>query len=135
MQNFLAGSGSALRVNSYPAINGSVDGADRLNIIHRKSFFRKRPMSLRETIKIVGEASENLLIDSLMRVIQTFDCRKSPIGFQTLISLMESLPLSTAEFGLARNRLDNARRYADSDEPGAAIYELRLLLNRLRKQK
>ena len=45
--------------------------------------------------------------------------------------LLESLPLSTSEFGLAMNRLNNARRYLKSNECGAARYELRLLIGGL----
>src|SRR5262245_56821149 len=42
-------------------------------------------------------------------------------------TLIESLPLSSSEFGVAVNRLRNAQRYLCSDEIGAARYELRLL--------
>ena len=38
--------------------------------------------------------------------------------------LLESLPLTTDEFGLACNRLVNAFRYAKSGESGAANWEL-----------
>ena len=38
--------------------------------------------------------------------------------------LLESLPLTTEEFGLARNRLQNATRYVMSGEFGAASWEL-----------
>lgn len=41
--------------------------------------------------------------------------------------LLESLPLDTCEFDLARARLKNAERYLRSSECGAARYELRLL--------
>ncbi len=47
----------------------------------------------------------------------------------TLIAqMLSSLPLATDVYGLAENRLANARRYLDSGEFGAARYELRLLL-------
>ena len=45
--------------------------------------------------------------------------------------LLESLPLTTSEFSVAMNRLNNARRYLESDERGAARYELRLLIGGL----
>ena len=41
--------------------------------------------------------------------------------------MLAALPLSSSEFGLAGNRLNNARRYFQSAERGAARYELRLL--------
>jgi hypothetical protein len=40
---------------------------------------------------------------------------------------LESLPLTTDECATARNRLENARRYFETGEHGAANYELRLL--------
>jgi hypothetical protein len=40
---------------------------------------------------------------------------------------LEALPLTTAEFATARNRLNNARSYLEARERGAALYELRLL--------
>jgi hypothetical protein len=42
------------------------------------------------------------------------------------------LPLSTPEFALAVERLENARDYLLAGEQGAAGYELRLLIGSLR---
>ena len=53
-------------------------------------------------------------------------------GLQELDLLLESLPLSTNEFGLARNRLKNAGRYMACAERGAAQYELKMLECNLR---
>ena len=47
-------------------------------------------------------------------------------------SILHSLPLATDEYGLAQNRLRNARRYFQACEIGAARYELRLLMCSLR---
>jgi hypothetical protein len=47
--------------------------------------------------------------------------------FERLRLLLHALPLDTAEFGLALNRLANARHYLESAECGAARYEMRLL--------
>ena len=47
-------------------------------------------------------------------------------------SFLDSLPLATDEYGLAQNRIRNARRYFQSREVGAARYELRLLMCSLR---
>jgi hypothetical protein len=47
--------------------------------------------------------------------------------FERLRLLLEALPLDTAQFGLALNRLANAHHYLESGEWGAAWYELRLL--------
>ncbi len=46
-------------------------------------------------------------------------------------SMLEALPLSTDEFGLACRRLQNAQHYLRYTEPGAAWYELRLLATSL----
>ncbi len=48
-------------------------------------------------------------------------------GIAELKQLLEALPFSTAEFGLATNRLRNASRYLQSQERGAARYELKML--------
>jgi hypothetical protein len=51
---------------------------------------------------------------------------------QDFLEILESLPLTTGEFGLARNRLNNAISYLACAQPGAARYELRLLEGSLR---
>jgi len=45
-----------------------------------------------------------------------------------VVRMLKALPLSTGEFGLALNRIKNAHRYLVANEPGAARFELRLLL-------
>jgi hypothetical protein len=52
--------------------------------------------------------------------------------FGRLRVLLEALPLDSTEFGLAVNRLANARCYLESGEYGGARYELRLLLRSLK---
>ena len=51
--------------------------------------------------------------------------------FQEAHEALEALPLTTAEFATAQNRLNNARSYLEAGERGAALYELRLLLRSL----
>lgn len=46
-------------------------------------------------------------------------------------SLVDSLPFATAQYGVAKNRIRNALKYFQSEEFGAASYELRLLLGQL----
>ena len=53
-------------------------------------------------------------------------------GFLDALAMLATLPLSTQEFGLATNRLHNARRYATAQERGAARFELQLLLGSLK---
>jgi hypothetical protein len=52
-------------------------------------------------------------------------------SFAQARALLETLPLSTEDFGVACNRLANAQRYLESGERGAACFELRLLLKHL----
>ena len=55
-------------------------------------------------------------------------------GVDHLQSLLETLPLSSDDFGIACNRLGNARRYLESNERGAARWELNALASQLRNQ-
>ena len=68
------------------------------------------------------------LLESVSRMQQITG---NPRVFKMLIPqahrLLESLPLATSEYELAHRRLENAQRYIDSKEAGAANYELRLL--------
>lgn len=50
-----------------------------------------------------------------------------------LQQILESLPLTTAEFGQTLNELHNAHGYARRDELGAAQYELRMLQRRMQR--
>ena len=52
--------------------------------------------------------------------------------FAAARSLLEAMPLSTDEFGLACTRLQNAQHYLRYTEPGAARYELRILASSLK---
>ena len=52
---------------------------------------------------------------------------EASFAFEEFFAMLAALPLSSDEFGLAGNRLNNARRYLQSAERGAAGYELRLL--------
>lgn len=47
--------------------------------------------------------------------------------FNAAAMLLQTLPLASDPYGLAMNRIFNARRYLASHEVGAARYELRLL--------
>ncbi|MBV9125169.1 MAG: hypothetical protein JO112_17575 [Planctomycetes bacterium] len=47
--------------------------------------------------------------------------------WETVFQALQALPWPKAEFGLALNRLTNARTYLEKGETGAADFELRLL--------
>jgi len=48
--------------------------------------------------------------------------------------LLETLPLTTEQFGLATNRIQNAYRYFKASERGAARWELDALRQQLKNQ-
>jgi hypothetical protein len=68
------------------------------------------------------------LVTFLTQLIeQVFSARCPTAEFREAHKVLEALPLTTAEFATARNRLNNARTYLESGERGAALFELRLL--------
>ena len=69
-----------------------------------------------------------LLCQALDRLLDgtTHDC--GPVAaFEEVRQILEALPLASADFSLAMNRLANAEHYLQSGERGAARYELHLL--------
>ncbi len=60
----------------------------------------------------------------------------SAIGrdFYETACLLESLPLATDEFGLARTRLGNASRYWHTNERGAATWEVCTLMKQIQNK-
>lgn len=71
-------------------------------------------------------------LESLMRADQSHGSQLA--GLERVESLLHSLPLASGEFGVAQNRIQNARRYYQSSEIGAARYELHLLASSLRQR-
>ena len=53
--------------------------------------------------------------------------------FATIRVMLETIPLPTDQFDLACTRLKNAQHYLRHTEPGAARYELQLLVSSLKK--
>lgn len=80
-----------------------------------------------------GEPATDLI------VVLTGVVQKLPDGtgvFDDLMEarhLLESLPLTTSDFAVAANRIRNSLRFLVSDEPGAALWEVRTLLSWLRR--
>jgi hypothetical protein len=58
----------------------------------------------------------------------------STTDWLTVERALASLPLQTGVYGLCRLELTHARAYLKNGEPGAAAYEVRLLLGRLARQ-
>ena len=76
-----------------------------------------------------------LAVGNLVRLIRSLESGDDPSDdFPEVRQLLESLPMATGEFGLATNRLKNARRYLQSREPGGARWELAALLDSLRRE-
>ncbi len=74
-----------------------------------------------------------LAVGNLVRLIRRLESGDDPSDdFPEIHQLLKSLPMATGEFGLANNRLKNARRYLQSREPGGARWELAALLDSLR---
>jgi hypothetical protein len=90
-------------------------------------------MSTQEQIRV---RSQDEVRDQLVKCLKPLIGQEKVAGvWKDLLTeaalLLESLPLTTSEFALATNRLNNARRYLQSNERGAARYELWLLIGGL----
>lgn len=57
------------------------------------------------------------------------------MDFSVVDSSLRSLPLAMDDFALCRNRLNNAERYARTNEQGACHYELRQLIRAIERQQ
>ncbi len=71
----------------------------------------------------------NLARELVLQFVEGIGCR--PVAASELSRIehvLDGVPLDSREYGLAMNRLRNARRYLNSAEFGAAKYELKLLL-------
>ena len=84
---------------------------------------------------ILGQATRS--VDSLLAKLDrsTGPNDDNVVETAELQRIIESLPLSTDEFGLAMNRLRNASRYLRSHERGAARYELKMLARSLDRDR
>jgi hypothetical protein len=75
---------------------------------------------------------EQLLANSLLALLEAPpDNPHAARWFEHVELVLDTMPLSTGEYGIARNRCQSARRYRQAGEYGAARYELRLLLRGL----
>jgi hypothetical protein len=83
---------------------------------------------LKERLQSTVHRLEGLAAHVRSGLAEVGDVRQAQVG-------LALLPLSTAEFALAVNRLENARHYLLAGEHGAAGYELRLLIRSLQLGK
>jgi hypothetical protein len=82
----------------------------------------RRPAPCAKCSKAVRESWR----DCLERVREQLQRRISP-KLADMLAVLESMPLASGEFAMARARTESLKRYADAREWGAADYELRLL--------
>ena len=90
-------------------------------------------MSLEDTVNApTTEYISQLVIRRLVQLQAKSDWDEDALSdYQTAHSLLESILMSTDDFLLACTRLENAERYLHHAEPGAARYELQLLVTNL----
>ena len=88
---------------------------------------------LRFDVAILDQFSpDQLLANSLLALLEAPpDNPHTARWFEYVELALDTMPLSTDEYGTSRNRCQNARRYRRVGEYGAARYELRLLLKGL----
>ena len=63
---------------------------------------------------------------------QSFDGQDPLLTVDRIRRLLEFIPMASDEYSVAVLRVGNARRYLESNEFGAARYEVRLLLGALK---
>ncbi|PAY17508.1 hypothetical protein CKO51_20810 [Rhodopirellula sp. SM50] len=73
----------------------------------------------------VLQALENLLVSVRSESV-------GRVALEHAFSLLETLPLSSSEYGVARLRLTNAKNYLTANEHGAAAWEIRTVMLALR---
>lgn len=88
----------------------------------------KSPLSTTDhaVVELIRALGEFLLQSNLVSVNER--------SWDHIDMILESLPLSIADFGLSKQRLSNARGYLQNGELGAARYELGLLHRRFVRQ-
>lgn len=70
-------------------------------------------------------------LDQWIRAVHRGRCTLDKLP--DLRDLIDALPLSSGDYCTAVNRISNAKRYLESNERGAARYELKLLDSSLRQ--
>jgi hypothetical protein len=79
--------------------------------------------------------SQESCVQELMFELRANPAQTNPeiaAGFDGLLGVAESLPLTTTEFGFARNWITSARRFWKQGEAGAALYQVRQVCRKLR---
>ena len=83
-------------------------------------------------ISRVDEIFQNAML-AVERVAKEVPRDRGIVEFEQAQLAIEALPLASAEFCVSSNRLSNARHYASCGEINAALFELKLLVNQLKR--
>lgn len=121
---FLAGFEPSLLGQFYEA-TASVAGPNR----------RNRAVQIKTNSPGTFEATFQPILNALSAIMQQLG-RGAFANNSTddLQDMLESLPISTDVFGIASNRIRNARRYLASNEFGAARWELNAMRQQLQSE-
>jgi hypothetical protein len=91
-----------------------------------------------DQIESVGGCSEvvsdQYCVQELLNELRADPSQTNPdisTGFEGLLGVAESLPLTTDEFGFARNWITSARQLWEQGKAGAALYQIRQVCLRL----
>ena len=82
--------------------------------------------------------SVDALFEQVLQYVQEVESsvreyKANGLDFERVKQMLAALPLDTVAFGLSNQRLSNAAKYVTSREWGAANFEMRQLLNSLRR--
>ena len=71
------------------------------------------------------------ILDQL--ILRATDSKALIDGLEEMREILDCLLLDSSDYSLARQRIDNAMRFVQSNESGAAKYEIRMLRGGLRQ--
>ena len=89
-----------------------------------KQVFRRASAKQTDTVDVRYFQIQTMISTLQSRCKQGLPC---DLLLDSILRILESLPLSTDEYGRAICHLSNCERYLKLNERGAAVYELRLL--------
>ena len=81
---------------------------------------------------ILNDVSDAALVHFNTLLAKSTDSAHKLWALNDLRQLLDSLALGTDEYDIAVARVNNATRYLETNEPGAAKFEVRMLIGGLR---
>ncbi len=82
-----------------------------------------------QSLEVIATRAAQLLSNFLAKNCQT---NNMLVCLDSIRGLLDCLPLDTVEYGLANLRIKNAERFLQSNEAGAAKFEIRMLKGSLK---